>query len=53
MVTFSRLPYAVALARGNIQSDIVQMVCAGKTSLDQIDLAHADALIAQRLDVLG
>jgi kynurenine 3-monooxygenase len=49
MVTFSRLPYATALARGQIQSAIVHELCAGKTELAQIDLHRADALIAERL----
>jgi len=52
MVTFSRLPYATAFARGEIQSGILRQLTAGKTSLDEIDLAQADALIAQRLPPL-
>jgi kynurenine 3-monooxygenase len=52
MVTFSRLPYFVAFERGNIQSDIVRTLCDGKTALDQVDMAQADALIAQRLTLL-
>jgi kynurenine 3-monooxygenase len=52
MVTFSRLPYATAFARGEIQSQILRELTAGKTSLDQIDLTRADPLIAQRLPPL-
>ena len=52
MVTFSRLPYATAFARGEIQSQILRELIAGKTSLDQVDLARADLLIAQRLPPL-
>ena len=52
MVTFSRLPYATAFARGEIQSQILRELTAGKTSLDQVDLARADLLIAQRLPPL-
>ncbi len=49
MVTFSRLPYSIALERGEIQSQILRELTAHKTSLEQIDLARADALITQRL----
>jgi len=52
MVTFSRLPYAVALARGEIQAGILRELTAGKTTLDAIDFAQADALIAARLPPL-
>jgi len=49
MVTFSRVPYAVAFARGEIQSGILRELTAGKTDLAQVDLAAADALVMQRL----
>jgi kynurenine 3-monooxygenase len=52
MVTFSRLPYATAFARGEIQAGILRELTAGKTALDDIDFAHADALIAARLPPL-
>jgi kynurenine 3-monooxygenase len=52
MVTFSRLPYATAFARGEIQTQILRELTAGKTSPDQVDLARADKLIAQRLPAL-
>jgi kynurenine 3-monooxygenase len=52
MVTFSRLPYATAFARGEIQSAILRELTAGKTSLDKVDLSRADELIAQRLPPL-
>ena len=52
MVTFSRLPYATAFARGEIQAGILGELTAGKTKVDDIDLAHADALIAARLPPL-
>jgi kynurenine 3-monooxygenase len=52
MVTFSRLPYATAFARGEIQAGILRELTAGKTTLDDIDLALADALIAARLPPL-
>ena len=49
MVTFSRLPYAIAFARGEIQSTILRELTAGKSSIDDVDLAHADALVHERL----
>jgi len=52
MVTFSRVPYAVAHARGEVQTAILRELTAGKTQLDQVDLARADSLVAQRLQPL-
>jgi len=52
MVTFSRLPYATAFARGEVQAQILRELTRGKMSLDEIDLPKADALIAQRLPPL-
>jgi kynurenine 3-monooxygenase len=52
MVTFSRLPYATAFARGEIQSAILRELTLGKTDLAAIDLARADELIAARLPPL-
>ena len=52
MVTFSRLPYSVAFARGEIQSAILRELTAGKASIEQIDLALADRLIDERLPAL-
>jgi kynurenine 3-monooxygenase len=52
MVTFSRLPYATAFARGEIQAGILRELTAGKAALDEVDLANADALVAARLPPL-
>jgi kynurenine 3-monooxygenase len=52
MVTFSRLPYATAYARGEIQHGILRELARGASDLDAIDLARADALIAERLPPL-
>ena len=52
MVTFSRLPYATAFARGEIQSGILRELTAGKTELAQVDLAQAESTIATRLPPL-
>ncbi|MGH8122496.1 MAG: FAD-dependent oxidoreductase [Rudaea sp.] len=49
MVTFTRLPYATAFARGEIQAQILRELTAGKARLDQIDLAAADRLVGERL----
>ena len=52
MVTFSRLPYATAFARGEIQSAILRDVTTGKTRLDEVDLTFSDRLIDERLPPL-
>ncbi|MDC8011714.1 FAD-dependent oxidoreductase [Tahibacter soli] len=52
MVTFSRLPYAVAYARGDIQLDLLRRLTAGKRNIDEIDLDAADALVVDTLDPL-
>jgi kynurenine 3-monooxygenase len=53
MVTFSRVPYATAFARGEIQAQILRELTAGKTSMDEIDLGCADALVEARLELLN
>lgn len=45
MVSFLRVPYALAFARGKLQREILATACAGKTHLDEIDLAAADAAV--------
>jgi len=52
MVTFSRVPYTTAYARGEIQAQILRELTAGKSSLDEVDLARADALVVERLTLL-
>jgi kynurenine 3-monooxygenase len=49
MVTFSRVPYSVALERGEIQSAILRELTDDKTAIEEIDLAHADTLIERKL----
>ncbi len=49
LVTFTRLPYAVALHAGAIQADVLTQVCAGKTTLAEVDLDRAESLIRARL----
>ena len=52
MVTFTRMPYATAFARGRIQAGLLAELCSGKTQLKQIELEYADTLVKQRLDLV-
>lgn len=52
MVSFMLVPYATALARSEIQRAILVQATAGKDSIDQVDLAMADARVLAGLDVL-
>ena len=53
MVTFTRMPYAQAFARGALQDALMRELTAGKQHIEEIDLAHADALVRQRLTPLA
>ncbi len=52
MVTFSRIPYSVALERGDIQSAILRELTENTTDLRNVDLARADTLIRTKLPPL-
>lgn len=52
MVSFTRMPYAQAFARGAVQDAILRELTEGKQRLDEIDLARADALVRERLTLL-
>ncbi len=52
MVTFTRIPYAQAFARGAIQDALLHELTNGKQSIAEIDLAQADALVQSRLTSL-
>ncbi len=52
MVSFLRVPYAVALERGRIQRGILVECTAGLHTVDDIDMARADALVIARLSPL-
>ena len=52
MVSFMRVPYATALERGRIQRALLAESTAGCRSLDEIDLAAADARVLARLTPL-
>jgi kynurenine 3-monooxygenase len=49
MVTFLRVPYALARARGELQRQLLAEACAGASRLEDIDLTRADALVLARL----
>jgi len=53
MVTFHRLPYAVALSRGRIQDRMLSELCDGIEQVEQLDWKRADALIQRELAPLG
>lgn len=52
MVTFRRIPYSVAMARGIIQEKILDELCADITAPEHIDLHKADLLISKYLDYI-
>ncbi|MBP7370008.1 MAG: FAD-dependent monooxygenase [Arenimonas sp.] len=52
MVSFQRVDYATAMARGNTQRQILQTLTEGKSDINQIDYARASELIHQQLDPL-
>ena len=49
MVTFHRLPYAVALARGRVQDRMLGELCEGITRVEELDYARAEALVQREL----
>ncbi len=53
MVTFSRVPYALAHSRGEIQREILRELTVGKRDLADIDFARADSLVVERLSPLA
>jgi len=53
MVMFHHeIPYATALERGRIQSDILDELTRDRATLEQIDYERAAQLIATRLPAL-
>lgn len=52
MVTFRRLPYATALARGQAQRDLLVEATRGRDSLDGLDWAWLDREVERRLPPL-
>ncbi|MBI2677859.1 MAG: FAD-dependent monooxygenase [Candidatus Koribacter versatilis] len=53
MVTFHRLPYAVALSRGRVQDRMLGELCAGIERVEELDWERAEALIQRELAPLG
>ena len=52
MVTFTRMPYAQAFARGAIQDQLLHELTAGIDRIDDVDLERADRLVRERLSAL-
>src|SRR4249919_2727979 len=52
MVSFLRIPYATAFARGQVQRRILVESTAGCTSLDQVDLVAADQRVREQIEPL-
>ncbi|MET0289476.1 MAG: NAD(P)/FAD-dependent oxidoreductase [Pseudoxanthomonas sp.] len=53
MVTFMRIPYAVALERSEIQRDLLRHATQGRSTLDDIDWNAVDAAVLDRLPPLA
>ena len=53
MVTFTRMPYAQAFARGAAQDRLLRELTANRGSLDEIDLAAADAKVREHIEPLA
>lgn len=53
MVSFLRVPYAVALERSEIQRGILARATTGRDALDQVDWAAVDADVAAHLTPLA
>ena len=52
MVMFHTIPYAEARRRGAIQEKILDELTSRAASLEEVDLARADRLIAERLETM-
>ena len=52
MVTFRRLPYAVAFERGQVQRELLVELTRGHASLDTLDWEAVDAAVRTRLSPL-
>jgi kynurenine 3-monooxygenase len=49
MVTFHRVPYSVALARGRVQDGILDELCTSINSPEEVDVKRAETLIQTKL----
>jgi kynurenine 3-monooxygenase len=52
MVTFHRIPYSVALARGAVQDRMLSELCNGVDRVEDLDWEQADRLIHRDLTPL-
>ena len=52
MVTFHRIPYAIALARGVVQDRIMAELCDSITRVEDLDWKKADEMIRRDLSPL-
>ncbi|MGA8985186.1 MAG: hypothetical protein WB470_21115, partial [Candidatus Acidiferrales bacterium] len=52
MVTFHRVPYSMALSRGQIQDRLLTELCDSITRIEDLDWQKADALIRRELTPL-
>ena len=53
MVTFTRMPYAQAFARGAAQERLLRELTTGRERIEDIDLAAADARVRERIEPLA
>ena len=53
MVTFTRMPYAQAYARGAVQDALLHELADGQHDIDRIDMGRADTLVRERLAPLA
>jgi kynurenine 3-monooxygenase len=49
MVTFHRTPYAVAMQRGRIQQEILELMTRGADAIGKVNFDRAERLITERL----
>jgi kynurenine 3-monooxygenase len=52
MVTFHRIPYATALARGRVQDQLLDELCAKIDTPEALDWTKAKRLVRERLSVM-
>lgn len=52
MVTFRRIPYAVALARGTMQDRMLEELCAGVVRPEDVDWVKAERMVTRELSPL-
>ena len=53
MVTFHRIPYAVAMSRGRVQDGILEKLCRGISGVEEIDWPVAEQLVQSSLTPIG